>query len=374
MNKKIRTRQAMYVQKVDRLKTSLDGLPKLLNSLNVIEWAYIIHDKDKHPDGSEVTPHIHIVLKFLHPQVIDNIAKKFKDKPEYFEVWNGRINNAYSYLLHRTNEAKEKFQYSPTEVVASFDFEQRIKDIEKNVVKKEKQLSSKSIQLIIDDYAKSDTLDHEDLITKIGITEFAKKKTLIDNIDHVKLEKKHQEFLKTFDGQMRTYWLYGKAGVGKTTIAKLLSDPENTAILGSSRDYFQNYKGETNVIFNDLRPNEFAYSDLLKLFDTTENDKMAPRRFHDVPLNLKEAFVTTPYSPADFYNETHISDRDIDTFAQLERRVKPVYITKEFLEFIQIAVEKGYGELILDSFRNDPAISLKAIYERIREFETILPF
>ena len=176
----------------------------------------------------------------MNPQVIDNIAQKFGDKPERFEVWKGKINNAYSYLLHRTDEARDKYQYSVKDGVASFDFEQRIKDIEKNIVKQKKALSSKSILQLIDTYAQSDILGHESLIEKIGITEFAKKKTLIDNIDHVKLPKKHQQFLKDFEGQqMATYWLYGPVVVGKTTIAKMLTDPNNTAILGSSRDYFQ---------------------------------------------------------------------------------------------------------------------------------------
>lgn len=374
MNQNIRARQFMYVQQLRLLKIPLEELPEFLRSLNTTEWAYIVHDKDKHQDGSLVEPHIHIVLKYLHPQTLVNIAKKFEDKPEYLEVWIGRIDNAYSYLLHRTDNAKGKFPYSPSEVVASFDFEQRIQNIEKHISKKEKKLNSEAIQSIIDEYAQSETLDHTNLIKQIGITEFAKRTNLIDNIDRVKLDQKHQKFLAEFEGPMITYWLYGPAGAGKTTIAKLLSDPTNTAILGSSRDYFQTYKGENCVIINDLRPDEFSYSDLLKLLDTTENDKMAPRRYHDIPLNLKIVFITTPYSPEDFYNQTYIQDRKIDTFAQLNRRIKAIYITKEFLLFIQEAINKGYKEIILNAFKYDPIVNIRSICERIEEIEKNLPF
>lgn len=374
MNQKVRARQFMYVQQVSRLKIPLDSLPNFLNELKTVEWAYIVHNKDKHHNNTVVEPHIHVVLKYLNPQVLDNIAQKFDDTAEHFEIWKGKINNAYSYLLHRTDEARNKYQYSVKDVVASFDFEQRIKDIEKNVAKKQKALSSKVILQLIDAYAQSDSLDHEDLIEKIGITEFAKKKALIDNIDQVKLQKKHQRFLKEFDGQMATYWLYGPAGVGKTTIAKLLADPNNTAILGSSRDYFQTYQGENTVIINDLRPNEFTYSDLLKLLDTTENDKMAPRRYHDIPLNLKEVYITTPYSPQEFYNETYISNRRVDTFKQLERRIKPIPITSYFLESLQRLVSSGYLLIVKDAFREDDPVTPRTILERVEEFDKNLPF
>lgn len=375
MNQKVRARQLMYVQQLTHLKIPLDDLPGFLNKLKTIEWAYIVHDKDKHHDGTSVTPHIHIVLKYMNPQVIDNIAQKFGDKPERFEVWKGKINNAYSYLLHRTDEARDKCQYSVKDVVASFDFEQRIKDIEKNIVKQKKALSSKAILQLIDTYAQSDILDHESLIEKIGITEFAKKKTLIDNIDHVKLQKKHQQFLKDFEGQqMTTYWLYGPAGVGKTTIAKVLTDPNNTAILGSSRDYFQAYRGENTVIINDLRPNEFSYSDLLKFLDTTENDKMGPRRYHDIPLNLKEVYITTPYSPEDFYDETYISNRHVDTFEQLERRIKSIPVTIYFLELIQKLSASGYLEIVKEGFKYEEQVTPRSILERVEEFDRNLPF
>lgn len=374
MTQKVRARQFMYVQQISRLKIPLDGLPGFLNKLKAIEWAYIVHNKDKHLDGTDVEPHIHIVLKYLNPQVLDNIAQKFDDQPERFEIWKGKINNAYSYLLHRTDDARNKYQYSVKEIVASFDFEQRVKEIEQNIAKKQKALNSKVILQLIDAYAQSDSLDHESLIEKIGITEFAKKKALIDNIDQVKLQKKHQQFLKEFDGQMITYWLYGPSGVGKTTIAKMLSDPDSTAILGSSRDYFQAYRGENTVIINDLRPNEFTYSDLLKFLDTTENDKMAPRRYHDVPLNLKEVYITTPYSPQEFYNETYISNRHVDTFNQLERRIKPIPITSYFLEFLQELVSSGYLFIIKKAFKEDGPVTPRAILERVEEFDRNLPF
>ena len=374
MNQNIRARQFMYVQQLRLLKIPLEELPEFLGNLNTTEWAYIVHDKDKHQDGSLVEPHIHIVLKYLHPQVLVNIAKKFEDKPEYLEVWSGRIDNAYSYLLHRTDEAKEKFQYSPSEVVASFDFIQRIQEIELHVFKKKKKLSHDVIQSRIDEYAESETLDRRDLVNEIGITQAAKNNKLLDDIDKIKLEIKHEKFLSEFEGPMVTFWLYGPAGAGKTTIAKLLSDPPNTAILGSSRDYFQTYKGENCVIINDLRPDEFSYSDLLKILDTTENDKMAPRRYHDIPLNLKIVFITTPYSPEEFYNQTYIQDRKVDTFAQLERRIKPVHLTKELLIFIQGAINRGYKEIILNAFKHDPIVNIRSLSERIEEIEKNLPF
>ncbi|MES5161529.1 hypothetical protein [Lactobacillus crispatus] len=39
------------------------------------------------------------------------------------------INNGYSYLIDETTNAKSKHHYDPKEVVASFDFKDRINEI-----------------------------------------------------------------------------------------------------------------------------------------------------------------------------------------------------------------------------------------------------
>lgn len=324
----------MYMQDLDHLKVDLKDIPKILSKSNCTEWAYIIHDKDKKDnDNSKIRPHIHLVLKYTNPQILSHVARRLlkEYKPQYLQVWKGRINNAYSYLIHATEDAENKFQYDPSEVVASFDYVSRMKEIAQKV--KKHTSNSKMVNTFIELYADR-KISFDDLENKIGIVQLAKHKTVIDQIDELNAMKKHKEWLKQFKNKRsETIWLWGSAGVGKTRYARfLLKNDDDVAILGSSRDYFQEYHGETKVILNDLRMNDFKYQDLLRITDPYEHDKMAPRRYHDIPLNIEMLIITTPYSPSEFYKETKIDNREIDTFDQLKRRVHSIHVTKKFMK------------------------------------------
>lgn len=331
MKKEIRARQFMYVQDLDHLPIKESDFKQIMNQSGALEWAYIKHDKDpKHDkDGKLIRPHIHAVLKYENPQKIGSIANLFNDKNQYVQVWKGRIANAYSYLLHETDEAQEqgKHVYKASEVVASFNFPKRMESIRSKI-----KLSPKYINSLIDQYAQS-KISYKELEAKIGITELAKRKKLVDQITELRAEKEHEEWLKSFAGKpMHTLWLWGAAGVGKTRYAEYVLRDKNYAILGSSRDYFQTYHGEHYVILNDLRPDDFAYSDLLRILDPYQHHKASPRRYKDAILSLEELLITTPYSPEDFYMSTYIKDRQVDTFDQLARRITPIHVTPKFIK------------------------------------------
>lgn len=331
MKKEIRARQFMYVQDLDHLSVKESDFKQIMNQSGALEWAYIKHDKDpKHDkDGKLIRPHFHAVLKYENPQKISSIAQLFNDQNQYVQVWKGRIANAYSYLLHETDEAQEqgKHVYKASEVVASFNFPKRMKSIRSKI-----KLSPKYINSLIDQYAQS-KITYKELEAKIGITELAKRKKLVDQITELRAEKEHEEWLKAFAGKpMHTLWLWGAAGVGKTRYAEYVLRDKNYAILGSSRDYFQTYHGEHYVILNDLRPDDFAYSDLLRILDPYQHHKASPRRYKDAILSLEELLITTPYSPEDFYMSTYIKDRQVDTFDQLARRITPIHVTPKFIK------------------------------------------
>lgn len=331
MKKEIRARQFMYVQDLDHLKVKEKDLKSILDNSGALEWAYIKHNKDSKQGGDEkelIRPHLHVVIKYENLQKLTNVANLFKDQSQYVAIWKGRIANAYSYLLHETEEAKQqhKHLYDENEVVASFDFPARMKEIRNKISKGPKYISS-----LIDQYAEGQ-VTYQELEDKIGISQLARRKKLIEHIDDLKAEKDHEEWLKEFKGQrMKALWLYGKSGVGKTRYAEYLLHDKKYAILGSSRDYFQTYNGEHFIILNDLRPNDFNYSDLLRMLDPYQHDKAAPSRYHDKKLNAEEIIITTPYSPNDFYTHTAIEDRLVDTIDQLLRRIEAIHITPKFI-------------------------------------------
>lgn len=324
--KELRARQFMYMQDIDHLKVPESSLPAILKKSGAEEWAIIKHDQDKDKNGKIIRPHVHIVLKFSNPQQLSSIAKLFKDKKQYVDVWKGRINNAYSYLLHETTDAARKHHYSANDVVASFDFAKRMKQIRAAT-----RVSRKFVNQEIDRYADGD-ISREQLQQEIGVVQMAKHANLIAQIDQILEEENHNAWLQKFNGhKMECLWLWGKAGVGKTTFAEYLFKNKDYVTLGSSRDHFQNYKGEHYIIINDLRPNDFAYSDLLTILDPYQHDKMAPSRYHDKYLNAEAIIITTPYNPQNFYYGIKLEDPEIDTEDQLLRRVQAIHVTPHFL-------------------------------------------
>ena len=326
MTDTVRARQYMMTQDLGHLGYNLDDLEKYIVKVNPEEWAYILHDKDKDEAGEAIRPHVHAVLKFKNPQTLDRLAKALKIQPQYLEVWSGRINNAYSYMLHLTTGAKEKHIYSSKEVRASFDFAKRIEEITNTI-------SKKAVTEALTMYSNGG-LTQDELRTKIGNLNYAKQEDTIRKVTRVLDDKIHQEWLEEFSGKkMQVQWLYGKSGTGKTRIAvnSARKDGRPYCVLGSSNDFFQDYQAKFRVvILDELRPNDLKYSDLLRILDPYQHDKRAPRRYRNVALNIERLLVTSPYSPRKFYDKTKISDRDVDTYEQLKRRLdKVIEVTPE---------------------------------------------
>ena len=133
-------------------------------------------------------------------------------------------------------------------------------------------------------------------------------------------------------------WLFGRAGTGKTRLARRYAErfDSNYFITGSIRDPFQQYNLEHVVILDELRPHQFDYSDLLKMFDPYNVKAMASSRYFDKPLLANIYIVTSPYSPYNFFLELNKKRQTshIDSWGQLMRRLTLVVeVTKDILQF-----------------------------------------
>lgn len=313
----------MVVEQVAKLPFDVEKLPSILSKAKTkpLEWAFIVHDKDMGEDNQLVKPHIHLVLKYKNPQTPSSIAKMLDlDDEQQVAFWDNRVNNAYSYILHRTLDANNKYVYAPEQVVASFNFVKRFAAID----------ASQSLSKYkdgLEQFANGE-IDMEQLRQQISLKDFALHKAEIEAVNKELAYRYHVAWAKDFSERgepMKVHWFWGPAGTGKTTMANKMTKGHKVARLGASNDYFQEYKGENIVIINDLRPNELRWSDLLTMLDPYEVDKQGPRRYKNIYLNLEEVYITTPYSPNDFYNKiTSIQDRKIDSFRQLERRITDI--------------------------------------------------
>lgn len=342
----------MYTQDLDHLTFNPQELKDKLEKSGAEEWAYILHDKDTDKNGKQVRSHYHVMLHFKDAKTISRVSKVFGDKEQYIEAWKSTINNGFSYLIHETNNAKSKYHYDPSEVVASFDFKEKIQEIRQKVKKPSRQ----AIENFIDDYSNG-RMTKEELQEKIGVLEMAKHKTLLDHIEDILAYKKHQQFLKNFKGQKcNIYWIWGLSGVGKTKLVREVLEelhPNNFIVLGSQRDHFQEYRGQEFIVINDLRPNDYDYGQLLTLLDPWEIDKMAPARYHDRYLNARSIYITTPYDPLTFYLECNIANQKIDSFEQLKRRIISLNLTKDKYDNLK-------QDLIIDAKIADKIYKIKS--------------
>lgn len=295
----VKARNVMFVQQIDYFKTSniQSIIKELTDVLKPIRFAGILHDKDIGSDGTAVAPHIHLILQFESARSLNNLAKLTSQPIQCFEQWRGSINNAYSYLVHHTSSDQDKYQYSPKEVIANFDYLLLLDTIERNVTKRTVYLKRLETQA---ELWRQEMIDKNEIVTII--------------------------------------WLFGKAGTGKTRLARQYAEQYdlNYFITGSIRDPFQQYNLEHVIILDELRPHQFDYSDLLKMFDPYNVKAMASSRYFDKPLLANVYIITSPYSPYNFFLELTKKKQTshIDSWGQLMRRLTLVIeISKEYLQF-----------------------------------------
>lgn len=324
-----KSRNHMYTQQLKSL--SVPNIPKLVklieDKLAPERYALIVHDRDTNADGSLKEPHVHIMLSFKNARSPKSIAKILGDKPQYVEMWKGNSANGYAYLTHTTDNAKHKFQYPPSDVLANFDYEAELKLIEQGVLNAKSNLSLDSILNSV----------YEGIMSKkeaekcLSGAQYGKIHHQLDKVHSKRLQRVAEKWREKMIEQGATvtvFWLYGKSGTGKTSFAKVLAKRKGSDyfVTGSSRDLFQSYEaGQHSIIFEELRPKVLHYEDLLRVTDprALDDEVMAPSRYSDKAIAADLIIVTSPYCPRSFYDEHFrgTCSNLIDRFDQLLRRI-----------------------------------------------------
>ena len=128
MGEKIKCKNMMYAQKwchrPNGIENAKDLADRIEAKLHPARYAVIVHGKETDNDGNPKEPDIHAMMCFANARYLDAVAKKLGDEAQYIQKWDGDANNGFSYLLHRTSDARKKgkHQYDPSEVAANFDF------------------------------------------------------------------------------------------------------------------------------------------------------------------------------------------------------------------------------------------------------------
>jgi hypothetical protein len=328
----LRVKNMMYEQQLAHLPTqTLENLTDLINkTLKPKKYATILHDKDTDEKGQPVEPHVHAMLSFDNARSINSVAKLLGDQPQYIEAWKGDSRNGYAYLIHATDNARTKYQYSADEVKANFDYHAMIQNMTTEIKKINTYGDRAKIQNFLN-LLYIGSITKEEVEKQLTGAQYAKARKQIEAVWTKYLENSAAEWRKKMVAAgkfIRVIWIYGKPGTGKTSFAKEYAKKEGNGqpfyISGSSNDIFQSYKGEHIIILDELRPQSIPYHDLLRILDPfgIDSQVFAPSRYCDKALAADLIIVTTPFEPFEFYQEIFGNKPNmIDRFEQLERRI-----------------------------------------------------
>lgn len=271
----------------------------------VQDYAYILHDKNVHEDGTPVAPHWHIMIRFKRPVQTESLCKWFGIKSNMIGYILGTFGDAVAYLTHRNKP--EKYQYLDEEIKSNYDFKV---EVEKALSKKKaSQRKEEIIELI-----RSGIVREYNYTEYITALEYDKFKRAIDNAFTYR-----RDTLKSLDRHMNVIYIYGGSGTGKTTYAKQLAINKGLScyISSGSNDPLDGYKGQDCLILDDIRPGDFLLSDFLKILDNNTQSTVKSR-YKNKLLECQYLIVTTSFDIPVFFDL--LLDSEGESVKQMERR------------------------------------------------------
>ena len=337
-------RYAEYVQRMDYLPFKIEDLPKILNDRPIKRWAFLVHDKDEHEDGTLKEPHLHIEMELNTDQNISTVSSWFNDKDNRIQKGQSKnrkymYENMCSYLIHETSNADGKYHYDEHDVTANFDFVEFINNIRSGVKESKEKGHSIPIMPILEMICKNE-------IPRIKIGQYLTNEERIKYKRHIDAayEIRDQELAKETDRNMNVMYFYGEAGTGKTTFAKIYAKKMkyDVFVTGSSNDPLQGYQGQECIILDDLRGSDWKINDLLKILDNHTNSLAKSRYSNKLLVDCKLMIITSVQDIETLYGR--LKDNETEPIEQLKRRCSVMaHFTNKTITFYQYSEgEKDY--------------------------------
>lgn len=329
-NKKVR--HVEYVQQVKLL--DVDAMKSMLEqktSQNQIsKYAYIKHDKDINEEKEPVEEHIHCILKFPYPTRMSNIKSWFKCDINRLELIKGSWVTACRYLTHLNHP--NKHQYSAEEVICNFNYNATVSIIGQNLGRKKTGQIPKRIRHRLDKIV-TGKISVNDYDLHFTNEEFFDYRFEIENaikLHRIRLERK----LSSETKQVKSIFIHGPSGTGKTTLAKGLAQVMYNGsyfISGSANDPLDGYKEQPCIIFDDIRPQDMSFGNYIKLMDPNVNSSYKSRYRNKLDCS-EYKIITTPLEPNVFFDSMKKDvNEDIKQFYR--RHHTFINVTKDTLHY-----------------------------------------
>jgi len=273
---------------------------------NLKSYAIITHDRDTLPNGQLKPAHFHCVLTFSNATTIKSIADAIGVEMQYVEKIRSSSKAARLYLIHRNDP--DKYQYSPEDVKASFDYISYVDDCP---VKQKRENIAQRIE--------SGEIKQYNLWKYVTIDEYSRNYRY-----YQKCFEYRQNKLKGVDRNMECIFISGASGTGKTTYAKMIAAQKGYACYISSggKNPLDDYQGEECIILDDTRSSTWNLTDFLKLTDNHTDSLVGCRYYNKSIAECKLLIVTSVKSLDEFYEKA--TKEDNEPKIQLMRRFKMV--------------------------------------------------
>ena len=285
---------------VSRAEFFTEPIGEILRRYRTIKkYAYILHDKD-----ADVAPHYHIYLNFGKSGVDSKIvAQWFGLQESQVNRIQGRATDMLQYLTHSNDSQKNKHQYSPSEVVANFDFEA---EIEKSK--------------IIGDFNKYSYAQQLEYIDTLPVAE---KTTAFNKLKKL-WELRCEVLMLNPERDIEVIFIHGKTGTGKTFNAKKLASRNGLDfyVSSSSNDPLQDYRGQKCIILDDARDTTFEFEDYLKLTDNNTASSVKSKYYNKVLMC--SLIIITSSVPLSFWFRNMMYGKSED-LKQFYRRISAYF-------------------------------------------------
>lgn len=267
---------------------------RIKSLVNLKSYCVIIHDKDRHDDGSIKPPHFHAVLTFSNATTTKIVADTIHVAENFVNKIMTTTKSAQYYLVHRNNP--EKYPYDPHDVIASFDYVELLDGVQPKQNR--------------DDIAtriSTGEIRRYNLYQFVSVSEYSKNKRFYENAFDYRMQS-----MRNGVREMTCIFISGPSGSGKSTFARDYCKKSGLSYYVSScGDYpLDNYMGEDAIILDDLRDSTYKLNDFLKMTDNNI-DSMIHARFYNKSIReCKYLFVTSVIDIHDFYKNKFEYDKE----------------------------------------------------------------